>query len=171
MCSWCRVLPVVEEQRSFPFFLFLFFFSAAVTLAATILFAVVAYCVNSAHSHCLWPVHVLRKLLNALRWVLFCPFMEAFISVFECENGYHKLHDTTRCFSGSHIFFVLLSVICSLLLLFLVFIANLFYGERQAAAEDAEAKLTDSSDALFLAFRLAAIIFVSFNRNVPAANL
>lgn len=166
VCSYCRIVPVIKYYEAFSFFFVLFGVATAIIILTAIFFIYVAYNVAKGNLQCTWSVGMLRRMLNALRWVLFCPFTEVCISVFECEDGRHRLDGATACFSGGHIAAVILSIVSALLLLLLVLFATFFYGERQATEEDAEARVSDNSELLLVAFRLGLVIFVSFNRNV-----
>ena len=57
------------------------------------------------------------------------PFFESFISIFNCVDGVHYLDSSLQCFSGIHIFYVVMCII-SLVLLFLInIIVAMLYNE------------------------------------------
>jgi len=135
-------------------------------LFALILFICLSYSASKDNYENTLIAQILRIVLNILRWILFGPFMETFIATFKCKDGYHKTFESTPCFSGLHIAFSIFSILFSLLLLFFVFLATSLFAIKHTGKEDAEGKINSQTEVILLIFRLAVIIFISFNHDV-----
>ena len=88
--------------------------------------------------------------------------MEAFLAIFKCSDGYHKIDTGMQCYQGIHIFFVVFSVVFILLLLMITVLSALFYNETQPIQEDSFAKIEDSSEILMLLYRMGIVIYSTF---------
>jgi len=159
-------MPIIKQYGNYTFFIFVYSIGLVTIFITNALYFCVAYNALKGNFQSTQLVEIVSKLLNIFRWILFCPLFEVLISVFECEDGYHKIDNSTKCFRDSHIALMILSILFGIILLFLVFVTTFFYGERQAVEEDAEARLNDNTGLLLLVFRVGVIIFVSFNQNV-----
>ena len=70
-------------------------------------------------------------MLLLLFWIFYMPFFESFISIMNCENGYHYLDKSLQCYSGIHIFYFVLCIVFIILLFVNNIIIAMLYNETQ----------------------------------------
>ncbi len=165
------MLPAIEDAKSASFFWILYFAGVAVISIIICLFVYTIYSLAIKKFYFLWPVNLLKGALTILYWILFLPFMEAFLSVFSCVNGHHKIDTSMQCYQGVHIFFVVFSFVFMFLLLGITVLSALFYNESQPIQEDAFSRIEDSTEVLMLLYRTGIVIYSTFVYTVTAIEL
>lgn len=97
------------------------------------------YCVYSAiinKFYFKWPLYTLSLLLTVIFWIFYIPLLEILLGVFRCENNHLIGDKLTECYSGVHIFFIVLSVILSIILLAILTLIPFFYNDSQLNQHD-----------------------------------
>jgi len=124
------------------------------------------YIVSSKESYFNLFFDVLVKLIDPVYWVLYGPFLEVFIGIFKCSDGYHKIVRSVSCYSGIHITLIVFCMFFSLLLIFLVIFCNLFHTETNPVKENVLSKIDEKSELPIIVFRILVIIYIIFIQNV-----
>ena len=112
--------------------------------------------------------HGLQSLINILiaplTIFLYIPMNEMLFFIFKCYNKNDFVKEAFECFSISHIFFILLSVI-SIIILFscLIFLNFLYYYPFQT--EISTVKLNSSNEIIFLLVKLLYTIKIVLVKN------
>lgn len=102
-------------------------------------------------------VKTLRMILLIQYWILFMPFFEVFISIFNCNDGQHYMLTELECYAGTHIVYCVLAALGLLIQLALNVVIALLYNETQPVKEDSLSRLESTFELLLLFYR----IFVS----------
>ena len=76
-------------------------------------------------------VKVLRYMVLLMYWVFYLPFFETFLSILNCTGGYHYLDATLQCYSGLHIFLIVLCILFLIVLFLLSMIVAMLFNETQ----------------------------------------
>ena len=63
--------------------------------------------------------------------VLFFPFFDSFISIFNCEGDAHYLMREVECFGAQHIIMVILSCVGLTMFIVINFMIAMLYNETQ----------------------------------------
>jgi len=133
----------------------------AVVTIILILLAYILCCTSDSFLY-QWAVTILKVLLFWSQWALFTPFMESFLSVFNCEDGQHKVIDVMKCYEGVHIFLIILSILFAILLLGIAIFCSLLLNETQPYSTDALSKSEDISDVICVFYRTVLVILSVF---------
>jgi hypothetical protein len=124
------------------------------------------YAVSNKESYFNWSFSVLLRLINVVYWVLYSPFLEVFMGIFKCSNGYHKINTRMSCYGGTHITLIVFCMIFNLLLIFIIIFCSLFYTETNPVKENALVRVDDEVELPLIPFRIFSIIYVTFFHNV-----
>jgi hypothetical protein len=104
-------------------------------------------------------VKTLRFVLLVQYWVLFMPFFEVFISMFNCVGDYHYLITDMKCYQGSHIAYCVFASLGLLFQLSLNVVIALLYNETQPVKEDSLSRLESTFELLLLFYRIFVCSF------------
>ena len=144
----------------------MYYITVVIILIELALFIYIGCFTKNSQYYSTWPIIVLRELLTLSYWALFAPFMELLMGIFKCDNGKNKIVETMNCYEGIHIFYVVFSLIFIILLFGITTISTFFYNETRFSQDDASAKSEDSTEILWILFRLLIIIYTTFVSNV-----
>ena len=82
-------------------------------------------------------VSLLRTQILLLVWIFYMPFFEVFISIVNCDaNGMHMIDRGVECFTGIHIFYVIVCILFLVILFAIGMIISALYNETQPVQED-----------------------------------
>ena len=104
-------MPIIEDDKNHILYWALY---SIILIVITTIIGLLSYviCIASANkSYFLWPIKILNNLLILSFWVFFSPFSEVLLGIFKCENDYHKIEVSMQCYSGGHIFLIILSLL------------------------------------------------------------
>ena len=166
ICRYARIIPAIEDNQSSSFFWVLYFFAISVIIIIILSFIYMIYSISKNSFYFVWPIILLKELLTLIYWILFNPFMEAFMSMFKCDNGMNKIVTSLNCFSGIHIFYILLSLFFIIFLCLIALLALFFYSDSQPIQRDVSARIDDNSQLLLLCFRFIIVIYSTFDFGV-----
>ena len=172
MCNYCRILEAINEAESLFFYWFLMFFGIFYILTIMILLGYMNYFLKNRKHYVETVVKILRVMILLLYWVFYMPFFESFISILHCPDGYHYLDTSLQCFSGLHIFYFVLCIVCfpiiNLIQIFLVLLfANniviaMLYNETQPVQEDCLSRLESNIEIILVIYRSIVATFSMF---------
>eukprot|EP00826_Nyctotherus_ovalis_P010549 TRINITY_DN12774_c0_g2_i4.p1 TRINITY_DN12774_c0_g2~~TRINITY_DN12774_c0_g2_i4.p1 ORF type:complete len:298 (+),score=57.38 TRINITY_DN12774_c0_g2_i4:57-950(+) len=111
------------------------------------------------------PVGVLQVLSSVLYWILFLPIVENFVSVYLCDEGYHVVDTSIKCWTGMHIFYCVFFTFALLLALVVVLLISVFYNESRADVKDGLKRLDTSLELHISFYRLVMGIISHFLSN------
>ncbi len=107
------------------------------------------YCIAKKRKHAGWPLEILKVNLSYFLWACYNPIMECMITAHLCDsNNKHVIDKSVTCFSGIHIFVVILSLLFLILAVALAVLTSVLYHKTQPVAEDALALYCLSSHSL-----------------------
>ena len=109
-----------------------------------------------------WLAKFLIRYLTTANFILIDPFVEIFMGIFRCENGYHEFLNDMECYKGVHIVFSILSCIFVILLTGVLIIAIIFCCESQISATNAYARLSNYDEIFGIIYRTFLIIYTTF---------
>jgi hypothetical protein len=109
-----------------------------------------------------WVNNLFRELILLSFSILFNPIMEAFIHIFKCEGDYHMTATSLACYSGLHIFLMIMSVLFALLFFLITFFFMIFQTEIDPLPDYALAKISDSCEIALVLYRVVIIIYATF---------
>ncbi len=135
-----RLLPTIQAGNRASFYWMLYFAGVAVTLSIIGLFIYLHCSLSVKKFYFTWPVNLLRGFLVLLYWVFYSPVFESLLSIFRCQGGRHFIDNSLVCYEAAHIFFMVISVIFSILIFLICFLNALVYQETQPVPEDALAR-------------------------------
>jgi hypothetical protein len=90
LCNYCRIIKAITEGGSIFFYWALMIF--AVLYQLTIISLIIYMHFSSRKGEKKYmdsAVSFLRYQILLLYWVFYLPFFESFISIFNCDGGYH----------------------------------------------------------------------------------
>eukprot|EP00826_Nyctotherus_ovalis_P051031 TRINITY_DN633_c0_g7_i1.p2 TRINITY_DN633_c0_g7~~TRINITY_DN633_c0_g7_i1.p2 ORF type:complete len:137 (-),score=15.86 TRINITY_DN633_c0_g7_i1:16-426(-) len=93
-------------------------------------------------------------MMNLVTWALLSPFVEVYLSVFNCEDSHHKFTESMKCFGGLHIFIMVLSIILVVILLTVALLGSIFFKETHLNKDNAHARLENNCAILLFLYRL-----------------
>jgi hypothetical protein len=107
-------------------------------------------------------VKALRYMLLLMYWVFYMPFYEAFLSILNCQDGYHYIDGSIECYTGIHIFYIVLCIIFLILLFSLSVIVAMLFNETQPVQEDCLSRLESSFEVALVVYRSIVATFTNF---------
>ena len=90
-----------------------------------------------------WPISLTKEMILILYWILYGPFIEAFIYIFKCKDGQHKIDTNIICYEGIHIFLVVLGILFIVFLALIIFTCSLLYNETNPIKKYTLAKIDE----------------------------
>lgn len=130
------------------------------------LFAYTMYVVTEQECRFEWTFTLLEKLLDITYWILYAPFLEAFIGIFKCSDEHHKVVTGMSCYGGVHITFIVISMIFSCLVLVIAVFCSILYTETNTVKDNVVSRIDDGDELLIVAIRLFLIIYTTFVQSV-----
>lgn len=97
-----------------------------------------------------------------LFWVFYMPFYESFISILQCEDGYHYVDKSLECYGGLHIFFIVLCLVFLVLLVVNNLVIALLYNETQPVQEDCLSRLESNLEVILIIYKSVVATFSNF---------
>ncbi len=95
LCNYCRIIKAISAGGSTFFYWALMIFAVIYQLAIISLILYMHFTSrNGKKKYMDSAVNFLRYQILLLYWVFYLPFYESFISIFNCENGYHFVDKT-----------------------------------------------------------------------------
>ena len=173
--DYVRVVNAIEKSADKAIYYWLLFYFGIYLVLTTlglsyllVLVLLVAY----HHYALLRPKYYQTFLINQLRflllvqyYVLFMPFYEVFISIFNCIESasggarVHYLFSDLKCYEGDHITYSILSAFGLLLLISLNSVMALLYNETQPVKEDCLSRLESTFELLLFGYRIFVCSF------------
>ena len=129
MCNYCRVIKAISVSGSVFFYWTLMFFGVFYIFSMIVLLLYMNYFLKNKKHYVEHVVRLLRIMILLMYWILYMPFFESFISIFNCEDGIHYIDKSITCFQGIHIFYVVICTISLVLLFFINIIVAMLYNE------------------------------------------
>lgn len=161
-CGYVRLMPTIKESKSGAFYYVLYFCGVTVVLILYTFFGYITYCVSKRKAPVSWVKNFFKELILLTFCVLFNPFMEAFIGVFKCEDGYHSVATGLSCYGGLHIFLVVLGILFALLLFVIMFFFTIFNTEINPLPDYVFSKIDDNCELALVLYRVGVIIYCTF---------
>ena len=159
-------MPIIEDDKNHILYWALY---SIILIVITTIIGLLSYviCIASANkSYFLWPIKILNNLLILSFWVFFSPFSEVLLGIFKCENDYHKIEVSMKCYSGVHIFLIILSLLYLIFLCFINIVLSLFISKTQSDPDDCLGKFEDYMDVFLIFFRVIMAIYTIFTLDV-----
>lgn len=129
ICNYCRVIRAINEAGSVIFYWGLMFFGIFYILTMIGLLIYMNFFLKNRKHYVEAVVKLLRIMILLLFWIFYMPFFESFISILNCNGGFHYLVTDMQCFAGVHIFYIVLCIIFLILLFSLNIIIAMLYNE------------------------------------------
>ena len=91
LCNYCRILKAINESENIFFYWSFMIFGFGYLIVMMALLIYMNYFLKNTKHYVEAVVRLLRIMILLLYWVFYMPFFETFISILNCENGYHYL--------------------------------------------------------------------------------
>lgn len=136
ICNYCRIIRAINVTGSIFFYwaLMIFGFLYMTTMIGLLIY--MNYFLKNRKHYVESVVKLLRVMILLMIWVFYMPFFESFISILNCKDGLHYLDASLECFTGIHIFYVVICIIFLIMLFFINIIIAMLYNETQPVQED-----------------------------------
>jgi len=87
------------------------------------------------------PLNILKTNLLYFYWLFFTPIVECFLSATRCDDdGFSIVEPELKCYSGPHIFYVVLSMIMLVLAVIIALWVSILYQKTEPSETDALAQ-------------------------------
>lgn len=160
-----RVYPAIETTGSPTLYWIAQYSFFALLLFYVVLALYVGYHLSRGRRFFKAAVGVLQVLSSALYWVLFLPMVEGFVSVYSCDQGFHVVDTSVKCWTGVHVFYCVFFTFALLLAIVVVLAISVFYNESRADAKDGLKRLDTSLEIHIFFYRLVMGILAHFLSN------
>jgi len=108
-------------------------------------------------------VNLLRTQILLLVWIFYMPFFEVFISIVNCDAaGMHVIDREVKCFTGIHIFYVIVCIVFLAILIAIGMIISALYNETQPVQEDCFSRQESSFELALIVYRSIVVTFSIF---------
>lgn len=162
LCSYCRLIKAINDGNSTFFYYSLIIFGIIYLLTIIALLLFMNYFLKDRRYYSENVVKVLRYMVLLMYWVFYLPFFETFLSILNCTDGYHYLDATLQCYSGLHIFLIVLCILFLIVLFLLSMIVAMLFNETQPVQEDCLSRLESSFEVALVLYRSTVGIFTTF---------
>lgn len=162
LCNYARIIKAINDAGSAFFYWALVIFGFLYLLTIIGLLLYMNYFLKNRKYYTENVVRLLRYMILLMYWVFFMPFYEAFISILNCEDGYHYIDKSIECFQGLHIFYIVLCIIFLILLFSISLIIAMLFNETQPVQEDCLSRLESSFEVALVIYRSIVATFTNF---------
>ena len=157
-----RIYPAIENSDSQANYLAFAVASLVLIFIYYIGLLYIGYSIRIGKFHFMLPLMIMKYLNSILYWILLNPIVETLISIFSCSGSYHIILTGTQCWTGIHIFYIILFFFALVAYILIIFLISYFFNESRNTSTDIFARLDCNFEIYLGVYRILNAIIGHF---------